>query len=28
VHGTVTAGGLHGSLQVIAPDGRAETIQW
>lgn len=28
VHGTVTAGGAHGSLQVIALDGRSETIQW
>lgn len=28
VHGTVTDGGLHGSLQVIALDGRSETIQW
>jgi len=28
VQGTVTDGGLHGSLQVIAPDGRSETLQW
>jgi hypothetical protein len=28
VQGTVTDGGLHGSLQVLAPDGRSETLQW
>jgi hypothetical protein len=28
VHGTVTAGGSHGSLQVTALDGRTEVIQW
>jgi hypothetical protein len=28
IQGTVTDGGLHGSLQVIAFDGRSETIQW
>ena len=28
VQGTVTDGGLHGSLQVVAADGRSETLQW
>jgi hypothetical protein len=28
VQGTVTDGGLHGSLQVAAADGRSETLQW
>jgi len=28
VHGAVTAGGLHGSLQVTADDGRTQAIQW
>ena len=28
VHGSVSAGGLHGSLQVTAADGRTQTIQW
>jgi len=28
VHGTVTDGGLHGSLLVVGLDGASETIQW
>ncbi|HET9226676.1 MAG TPA: hypothetical protein VFR31_08415 [Thermoanaerobaculia bacterium] len=28
IQGTVTGGGLHGSLQVLGVDGRSETIQW
>jgi hypothetical protein len=28
INGTVTAGGLHGSLQVTAADGRQQAIQW
>jgi hypothetical protein len=28
LHGVVTEGGLHGSVQVVAEDGRSETIQW
>lgn len=28
IHGSVTADGLHGTLQVNAADGRQQTIQW
>jgi hypothetical protein len=28
IHGSVTAGGMHGALLVSAADGRSQTIQW
>jgi hypothetical protein len=28
IHGVVTAGGLHGSLSVLGPAGRSQTVQW
>lgn len=28
IQGTITEGGLHGSLVVIGPNGQSETVQW